>query len=155
MANPITDAELKNAVANILQVDPSGLPAFWDDLVSKANVAAYQDVYTGLVTRGFSIAQISGWDRMGEFVKDIGLYWSLLRGGALGSYGEGYKGLDRRKELDTVTVTVNGFWQQPGNTPPANTETAFQEVNQGQQSTGTDLFSFDPNDVRAGQITRW
>ena len=151
----IPDSDLLQRVANVLQVgDPANLPGFWQDLVSNANAAAYQDIYTRLIARGFTIAQVAGWDRAVEFQRDIGLYWALLRGGAVGQYPDAYKGLDRRRELENVMVTINGVLQTAGG-PPTPTEQPFTPIGFGQQDGSQSLFSLDPNDSRIGQITRW
>jgi hypothetical protein len=154
MATFLTDTELKATIANILQQDPAAMPSFWDDIITNANNAAYQDIYTNLVRRGFTIAQVVSWDRGKEFQKDIGTYWALLRGGALGAFGEGYKGLDRRKELEAVELTINGIWQQPGGIV-GGLENTFAQIATGDYNTGTDMFVPDMQDLRRGQITQW
>lgn len=151
MTTYITDADLKASLASAVHVDSSSLSPFWDDLVSKSNQAAYQDVVTGLMGRGFTFAQVNAWDRRVEFNEDIGIYWCLLRGGLTADYGEGWKNLDRRKELTSVFLTINGIMQNPGN-QPGQPEFDFTPIGSGQQQTGNDLFGLDPTDPRLGQM---
>jgi len=153
MATFVTDAELKTRVSNVLQfADPSAMPPWWDDVITQANAAAYQDVYTGLIKRGFTIATVNAWDRAKEFQQDQGVFWSLLRGGATGAYGSGWEKLDRRKELELVMVTVNGVWQQPAGQPNP-VETPFAQVGFGDVSRSDQMFNQDPNDQRLGQVS--
>jgi len=155
MASFITDAYLKTRVADVLKVDETTMPPFWDNHVHNGNVSAYQDLIGILTGRGFTQSQIAAFDRGAEYQESLGLYWALLYGGALGAYGEGWERLDRRKELQTVMVMAGGIWQLPGGLT-GSVEQPFTPIGVGTQDVpGTDLFSLDPADPRIGQVTQW
>jgi hypothetical protein len=111
----LSDADLLQAVADVLQVkDVAALAEFWDRRVADANRAAVQDIAGRLAARGYSPAQVQGWDRGREYNRHLGLYFALLDGGAAYSLlPEQVKLYDRRKELDAVAVTVAGAVAQP------------------------------------------
>lgn len=155
MAGFVLDSEVKDKVANILQfVNASAMPLFWDDIITNANLNAYQDIYGGLISRGFTIAVVNGWDRGREIQFDLAVFWALTRGGALGSYGDGINKLDRRKDIKDMMIMIGGVWQQPGGAVNP-TENAFTQIGFGDTTTGTDLFLMDPQDSRIGHTTRF
>lgn len=112
----ITDAQLKTQLAAALKLASSAsLPVGWDDIIAKSNLAAYQTIVAKLSGRGYTAAQIAGWDQGAEFNTDIGLFWCLVKGAGLhGNDPTFINKLDRRAELDTCDVMVGGVLQSPG-----------------------------------------
>jgi hypothetical protein len=101
-------------MANPLKKDGSTLESYWEPVVERANLSAYQEVCGQLLVRGFLIAQIDAWDRLLEFVSDQMLFFSLVRGGVLEAFSSEYlKLIDRREELKTVQVFVSGVYVNP------------------------------------------
>lgn len=91
---------------------------FWRLITDTATSDAYGYIVRGLVSRGFgSASQVPLWDDGANFQKAIGAYLALNAGGALGAFDDKFlEKLDRRKELATVQVTINGQWQKPDGT---------------------------------------
>lgn len=104
----ITDEALKDAVAAALNLaSAADLPDFWDDIVTNSNESAYQDIVRRLQARGYTLAQIDAWGSRIEFNRDIGLYWSLVKGAGTAGFDDKFIArLDRRLELDEVYVDV-------------------------------------------------
>lgn len=122
-----TDAALKTAVAGRLKQSESDLPDYWDEIVSKANTAAYQEIVSRLTARGYSQAVINAWSRGNEFQHDIGLFWALVHGGGYSEADDRFiNKLDRRNELDTVLVEIES-----------------RTVGRGKMSTRCDRFTMD------------
>lgn len=114
----LTDAAMKQIVADSLKVEIATLPTVWDRIVTGANATAYLDVRGCLLRRGFEATEIDAWDRGAEFQRDLGLYWSLVRGAGLHGYDDRWVGkLDRRKELEDVLVETSGAPQAPSFDP--------------------------------------
>ncbi len=133
----ITDAQLKTKLASNLKVaDETTLPAGWDGIITDSNSSAYQDIVSHLLNRGFTSVQINQWDRGAEFESDIGLFWCLVKGAGLhGNDPTFINKLDRRAELDTVSVTIGGEIVLPGG--------SSGEVGYGRLDTTDDLFTRD------------
>lgn len=97
-----------------------GIAAFqdgttWDGIISDANAAAVNSIRGALLGRGYSPAQIEAWDRVQEFQTDLAIFWALVNGGVTKDYDDRLIAkLDRRAELATVDLTINGALVQPG-----------------------------------------
>lgn len=111
----LTDTDLLDALAQVLQRgDRANLASFWAGRVKAANAAAVQEIAGRLTARGYSAAQVQGWDRGAEYQRHIGLYFALLDGGVnVSLLPEQVRLYDRRKELETVAVLVNGVAVSP------------------------------------------
>ncbi len=125
----LTDADIGLSLSQIFKVaDYAALltkAPYWSQIVTQSHASAYQDVYQGLINRGFSASQIAGWDRGAEFENDQSLYWCLVKGGGLQDYDPKYvKMLDRREEIGNMQqLIVGGVWQKPGLPEPGQAET--------------------------------
>jgi hypothetical protein len=142
-----SDDDILTGVANALKKDVvlllDGSP-FWRSIATRANTRAYGTIRRNLTMRGFSAAQLAGWDDGFEFQSDLGTYFALAMGGAAGQVEPGLlKQLDRREELALVQVTAAGVWQSPAND---------LQVTTGSIDTSSDLFPgyVDPDDPRIG-----
>lgn len=109
----ITDAELKTALADALnKSDPTKLNVSNAQL-EKANRWAAGCIHDVLVGRGFS-DYLDTWDRRKEFNECLGLYWLFTLGGVPYSNGDLFVNkLDRRKELETARIFVDGAAVRP------------------------------------------
>lgn len=133
------------------------LKPFWDSLIRRSQIAAYNEIVTAFANSGFTLAQITQWDRGEEFQMDIGAWWALKRIGVMHSDILGQQNLDaldRRPELwgtkdgvPGVVLTINGVVQQA--------ELPYGQPNTGPMDTTEDLFVMDPDDRRIGQVTQF
>lgn len=110
-----TDAAIKTEVAAALKVaSSSDLQAWWDTVIARAHLAAYQEIVGQLIRRGFSKAVIDTWDRGTEFEKDLSLYYCFTSPQGAGAFDlKAVQLWDRRKELETVIVFVSGSPVKP------------------------------------------
>lgn len=108
LANFVTDAALKSAVASALGVaSSSDLPALWDGIIAAANATATNNVYEALCSQGFTVDQVSQWVMAPAYALDQGTFWALVRGAGLGAYsGPKMDHLDHREELRTKSVLI-------------------------------------------------
>jgi|SRR5579859_439800 len=131
----IADSDLQTSLANALKISTSSLPATWNGIITESNNSAYADILGALAGRGFTPAQVAGWDRGVEFNKDIGLFWCLVKGAGLhGNDATFIDKLDRRKELLTIYILISGAIAVPGSTTPA-------VVGSGTFDTSTDNYT--------------
>lgn len=95
----------------------SDLQPWWDTVVTDSNHSAAGSIDAILGNRGFTPAQIAQWDQRKDYNIDIGMFWSFTKGGIPAGYSDlMISKLDRRKELESVPVLVNGVVVTPGNT---------------------------------------
>jgi hypothetical protein len=114
----ITADELKQIVADALHQTTAQLPSEWDRIVFLSNQTAFMDIRGKLLQRGYDTAQMLNWDRGPEFQRDLGLYWSLVRGAGLHGYDDKFiNKLDRRKELEICLVEIGGLTTNASNQP--------------------------------------
>jgi hypothetical protein len=147
----VTDQQLLEAVADRLKVAAKDLPDHYAaTIVPQANAGAYQEILGRLLNRGFTKSQIDQFDRGAEFQLSIGLYLSVVNGGAYAGFDpEVVRALDRRRELDTVLVFVSGVWVKPDLSGPGQVTTAGPSAEGG-------LFNWpSPDDPNLGEYTRW
>ena len=119
MAGPgITNAELKQLVADALKKDIADLESYWDGFVAKANAAAATDIASILRGKGYTADQVDAWDQRVTYNEDIGLYHALVKGAALAEYDQTtVDKLDRRKMLENSgAILINGEAVPPGDT---------------------------------------
>lgn len=111
----ITEAQLHFSLSKLLKFsDESSMPDFWDEIVSEAATFAYNEVRGRLEARGFSRANVDGWDRLEEVTRDLGLWRSIVMGGVYSSFDAKFlASLDRREELSHVLVAVSDVWVKP------------------------------------------
>ena len=150
----VTDAQLQTALEAVLKVPAGSLAtgdsAYWQGIVTDSNAAAYADILLALLARGLSLEQADTWIGGEEFQLDMGLYWSLVRGGALHSYDPTYvEKLDRRSELATV-----GLYDEAGN---LLIPVEGQVVHGPLKVSDDDIFAlgWPPPLPRRGMPTRW
>jgi hypothetical protein len=114
----ITDAEVKQLIADALTKDVTLMPTKWDRFKTQANLDAVADIMSRLLAKGFTSAQIDAWDSRATFNRVLARYHALSAGASLQEYDleQIRKDYDQRiKELDTaVTLMINGVMQAPG-----------------------------------------
>lgn len=141
-----TVSQLKARVAALLKKDSTELADYWGTLVEDAQAAAYQEIVSAFSERGFSLAQIDGWDRGAEFEKDIACFWALTKGAGLtGEDDRWVNKLDRREELKTVKVLVDGEAVGP----------AAGAVGHGPVDSSWQTFVWDSNRDGTVEKTSW
>ena len=135
----ITDDELKSKLLTCLQKAGLEEENSWDEIITDANQSAADYISGALASRGYTAAQVRGWDAARTYNIDIGLFWCLIKGGVTKAYDETFiKELDRRLELATADVVIDGELVVPG------TSTS-RRVSSGMLKNDTDLL---PGDVR-------
>lgn len=146
----ITTAELETEIAAALKLAAAAdLQTFWDTVIARVNVSAYQEIVGQLIRRGYTKAVIDTWDRGAEFQRDLGLYFAFTSPQGAGAFDtKTLAQWDRRKELETVIVFVSGAPVKPTD-PNSATEVVgfgdrvetggifdFPEFTDGSQDTG-------------------
>jgi hypothetical protein len=100
---------------SILQKAGLEEPNSWDSIITDANDSATTYVLNALLARGYTIAQVQQWDALKPFVVDIAEFWALVKGGCTKAYDPTFiQLLDRRQELLTVDIVINGLLVVPG-----------------------------------------
>src|SRR5947209_1868334 len=56
---------------------------YWTNIAADSQKAAYYEIQARLLPRGYSLADVTSWDRGAEFERDIALYWCLIKGAGL------------------------------------------------------------------------
>lgn len=114
----LTDAQIVPLLAAQLKIDlaTGTLDPFWLTLLATAHSRAYNEIVMRLVQRGYTQAQVDAWDRGAEFEQDLAVFWALSQGAGLQADADlkGVERLDRRAELDTVSVLNAGVLISPG-----------------------------------------
>lgn len=111
-------ADVKQEVADVLKKDVATLEAYWTRLITLTVNDGYNDCVARLLGRGYTMAQLDGWDDRVRYNRDQCLFWLFVRG-FLPSASDDREvdKLDHRKELETVTtIMVNGVAVPPGAT---------------------------------------
>lgn len=105
----VTDAEIKQYFADhIGQAAYGNLETRYDRLITRANTAAYNLILTTLLGRGYTAAQIAGWDQGDEFNLDLACCYlmpSAKRGDDDDTWRERFC---RKAELEDVAILVSG-----------------------------------------------
>jgi hypothetical protein len=146
------DTQILAFVADMLKVAVANLPGYYAaSLVPRGHLSGYQEVLGILLRRGFTMAQALGFDRLGEFEQSLSLFFILSDAGTYRRVDDRtLEALDRRKELETVVVFINGL-----PVAPLDASDATDLAGQGDLDTSQDLFVMDSDDPRIGQVTRW
>ncbi len=134
-----TAPEVMDALADVIKQDVGSLAGYWAGHCQRASAFAYQEARDGLLSRGFLIAHVTGWDRLFEFTVELAVWKALHLGGAYDAVPkETLEGLDRREDLKSVLVYVNGIWIKPVGDQPGLAASAGPTV---AQNSG--VFRFD------------
>ncbi len=111
----ITQSELLDDISDALKkAGQAYLAAYWSGHATKAVAFALNEVVGAFIARGFTQAQILAADRLNEWTADLALWHALVRGGMLDAVDARLlESLDRRKELATAQLAVNGLYVNP------------------------------------------
>lgn len=142
-----TDSVTLQALSDALQqAGVSTLAGQLPSINTRYHVRAYGDIVTRLAQRGYTLAQITSWDRSAEFETDLTVFYALSM--AFVNTTVDLKFLaqfDRRQELSggpdmpAVGLTINGVFQDPLGTAG--------QPQVGKEDTSRDVFSWpDPGD---------
>jgi hypothetical protein len=104
----VTDVEVKTYFAAHLGVDNTALDARYDVLIPRANTAAYNQIRSKLLERGFTLTQIDDWDQGEEFNLDLACCYLLRTGHQTAESDLWQQKFCRQAELETVTILVDG-----------------------------------------------
>lgn len=120
MAGPwISEADLKQKVADILKKDVGDLDAYWDRHVATARTDGYGDIAARLLGRGYTMSQLDAWDDRVKYNRHQALYWLFVEGYLpTDADDREINKLDHRKELEDpgITLMINGQAVPPGST---------------------------------------
>lgn len=129
----MTDDDLGDRVARFLHredhVDLYSTDDLWQGIVHDANLRAFQFLQTLVLSKGFSEAQLEGWDRGLDFQRRLGTYYALKEGAILTDNFD-YKNLEAmncEKEADkaiNTAILVGGVFEAPVTTSIADIDAA-------------------------------
>jgi hypothetical protein len=110
-----TAAQIHTALSALLKIaDETTMASYWNSICAAAATFAQQEVQGRLYRRGLAMADIANFDRLYEVTLDLGLWKSVMMGGLYAQFDpSAMKALDRREDLDTMLLFVNGVWTQP------------------------------------------
>lgn len=110
MSAYFTDLDtVKTELAHMLSLSAaSDVEDRYDSIINQSIQEGYEEIISALTARGYTVEQIGTWDRAERFNIDLALFWSLTKGVISQLPFETIKQLDRRKELLTVSLTVDG-----------------------------------------------
>jgi hypothetical protein len=145
----LTDLQISQSVADLLKVTLANLPAYAANVVTEAHAAAFAEIQGRLLNRGYTLAQITSWDQGAFYERQISLYFIMVNVAGTGDYSDLWvKQYDRRKDLDTVLISIGGIFVQPVEGQPGTCSI-------GTESTATDATAWlNPNNDR-GNGSRW
>lgn len=107
----VSDAQAMAGIPN--------LAGSWAGINRRAHARAYNELVAALTARGYSAAQIAGWDRGAEVEGDLTVFYAMVLGaGQMSSEERRMSSVftqtyDRRRELAEIAVTVGGVYQSP------------------------------------------
>jgi hypothetical protein len=109
----VSDAVISQDVANALKMQLSALPAYYAGLVGLAHQTATGIINSRLAGRGFSAAQIAGWDQGAWLERLLATVETLRLAGMTENIPEGMAKLyddwtAKDGMLDSTTVTMGG-----------------------------------------------
>lgn len=133
----ITADQLKAKLASLLHVPEAKLTGGqWDQIIADSAASAKNEILARLYARGYSLAQITAWDRVEEFQTDIGLFWCLTKGAnLLANFPTELDKLDRREELSGADIVVAGVIVTPADAVVGGM------IGSGQFDTTNDLYT--------------
>lgn len=110
MSTYVSDAVVLAKVKNLLKKAGSAtIPTAVSGNITAYNQKAYDEIIAALTGRGFSAANVAGWDRGAEFNTDLACWWAITDAGVTESFDDReLTKLDRRPELKNIQVTVGG-----------------------------------------------
>lgn len=116
----VTYDEMLRAVATLRHVNPGDICDPWPEAIREGNQAAADDIAQILMSRGYTAEQVNAWDQRKTYNRDVGLFWTIVKVGALEDFNDTQiNKLDRRKELQTLLLLINGEPVTPGTTAGA------------------------------------
>jgi hypothetical protein len=112
--------DLLDAIAQGLKKgDRANLKAYWTPIAGRCVERGWRDVSNLLRGRGYTDAQLDGWDDRVSYNLDQSLFWAYIEGGGPAEQSErDVKELDHRKQLadDSFALRISGVMVAPGGT---------------------------------------
>lgn len=147
----LNKTEAKSALANVLKTAVEDVPDYWDTIIADGIAFADGEIFSRLIARGYTSAQVNAWDHRKSYAKKLFLWSALVEGGGLAGFDDKFiERLDVRESLDTLTLAIGGEYVIPAQGGEGAGTASF-----GDRDTSTDLFVLDPDDARRGEVTRW
>lgn len=84
----VTDADVKAAVAARLSTPVGNLQSQWDEIVTRANVQAYNLIRRTWAARGYTESQVDDWDDGEEFNLNLAVIFAMRNGAMANSYDQ-------------------------------------------------------------------
>lgn len=151
----LTDNQTLQDISDTLKSTGVGnLPPWWTSLNSKSHAWAYHQIVQALARRGYSKALIDTWDEGSDIESDLTIFRALSRGGALeGISPEVIKMFDRREELLSASLVVNGAVKSPDLPTVGSISAGFYDHSQDLFKGPTDPAS--PQSPNPDVTTQW
>lgn len=160
MATYVADATVLAKVKNLLKKTGSAtIPAAISGNITGYNQKAFDEICGVLSGRGFSEANIAGWDRGTEFNLDLACWWAINDAGVTETFDpEELNKLDRRIELASCSIRVgNALVSITG--VETTTEFGTNKSYGNKYASGTalnyDNFNFKPTSYKPIRITEF
>jgi hypothetical protein len=146
----LTDAQITQSVSDILKyASVGGLPTYAANVVTEAHAAAYNEMLGRLLNRGYTLAQITSWDQGVFYERMLSIYFVMVNVAGTGDYSDLWiKQYDRRKDLDTVLISIGGVFVQPVEGQPGTCSV-------GTESTAADVTAWMNPNNDCGGGGRW
>lgn len=113
----VTAAQVKTAVAARMAATESTMPDHLDDLIDEAVEDTYHRMRAILLSRGYSAAQVDGWDRRVAVNRIMSVCYVYKHGGMGKDYSDLFiENVCSRieKDLEECTLVVDGEIVEPG-----------------------------------------
>lgn len=114
----VTVDDVLQAVADDLHKgDKAQLRTRWTAIATRAVERAHSDLIGILTAKGYTIAQLEGWDDRARYARDQALFWAYVEGAALDNPSDrDYNKLDNRQALikGDISILINGGVVLPG-----------------------------------------
>jgi hypothetical protein len=136
----IDNGTLAQKVADMLKKDVATLEAYWTRFIADSNNDAAEDITVILLDKGFTVAQIDGWDNRVMYNPDIALFHAFTKATGLAQYDQkAIDKLDRRPLIRSSSqVMISGVITKPGAADGAGMETGCMEA--GETNTDRDRY---------------
>lgn len=139
----LTDAQLLLDLSDEIKKVAGNLPPYWPNLVSQSHAWAVNRIISGLVSRGYSIAQIQSADQTADYERALTLFMAIKRSAVVeGNNDINLKSLDFTEGLKEAVLTTGGQFIIPAG--------PFGVPHGGLPNTSDDIFVW-PDETNLGE----